>query len=59
MRIGGLNAAALTKFIQQAGVNYKIALISDKSRFVLPQVYFPVSHGHIPELKLESATISA
>lgn len=36
-----------------------MALISDKSRFVLPEIYFPVSHGHIAELKLESATVSA
>lgn len=36
-----------------------MALISDKIRFVLPEAYFAVSHGHIPDLKLESATVSS
>jgi hypothetical protein len=36
-----------------------MALISDKSRFILPEVYFGVAHGHIAELKLESGTVSA
>jgi hypothetical protein len=56
---GGINATSLLKFVQAEGVNYKMALISDKSRFILPEAYFPVSHGHIPELKLESSTVSA
>lgn len=57
--IGGINATALTKFLQVDGVNYKMALITDRSRFVLPEVYFGAAHGHIPELKLESGTVSA
>ena len=40
-------------------VHYKMALISDRSRFIMPQSYFGVSHGHISELKLESGTVSA
>jgi NADH dehydrogenase FAD-containing subunit len=36
-----------------------MAIVADRSRFVLPQVYFGASHGHIPELKLESGTVSA
>lgn len=36
-----------------------MALISDKSRFILPEGYFAISHGHIPELKMESGTVSA
>lgn len=36
-----------------------MALVSDKSRFILPEAYFPVSHGHMAELKLESGTVSA
>lgn len=36
-----------------------MALVTERSRFVLPQSYFGVSHGHIAELKLESATVSA
>ena len=57
--VGGLNATALLKFIQQDGVNYKMALVTDKSRFILPEAYFGVSHGHLAELKLESGTVSA
>ena len=57
--IGGMNATALVKFMQADGVNYKMALVTEKSRFILPQSYFGVSHGHIAELKLESGTVSA
>ena len=57
--LGGVNATSLLKFIQNDGVNYKMALVSEKSRFILPEAYFGVSHGHIAELKLESGTVSA
>ena len=36
-----------------------MALVTDRSRYILPQSYFGVSHGHIAELKLESGTVSA
>jgi len=36
-----------------------MALIADKTRFVKPQVYFFSSYGQIPELKLESGTVSS
>lgn len=54
-----MNATALLKFLQCDGVNYKMALVTDRSRYILPQSYFGVSHGHIAELKLESGTVSA
>lgn len=54
-----MNATALVKFLQADGVNYKMALVTDRSRYILPQSYFGVSHGHIAELKLESGTVSA
>jgi NADH dehydrogenase FAD-containing subunit len=57
--VGGMNTTALVKFLQCDGVNYKMALVTDRSRFILPQSYFGVSHGHIKELKLESGTVSA
>lgn len=57
--IGGVNATALLKFMQADGVDYKMAIVTDKSRYVLPEAYFAISHGHIPELKLESGTVSA
>jgi len=57
--VGGMNATALVKFLQTDDVSYKMALVTERSRFVLPQSYFGVSHGHIAELKLESATVSA
>ena len=54
-----MNASSLVKFLQADGVDYKMALITERSRFILPQSYFGVSHGHIAELKLESGTVSA
>jgi hypothetical protein len=36
-----------------------MALVTDKSRFINPQAYFGVSHGHIADLKLESGTVSS
>jgi len=36
-----------------------MAIISEKGKFVLPQAYFGVSHGHIASLKLESGTVSS
>ncbi len=57
--VGRVNATAVLKFMQNDDVNYKMALITDKSRYVLPQSYFGVSHGHLTDLKLESGTVSA
>jgi NADH dehydrogenase FAD-containing subunit len=54
-----MNATALTKFVQTADVPYKMALISNQGKFVMPDAYFGCSHGHIPPLKLESGTISS
>ena len=34
--VGGMNSTALLKFLQFDGVNYKMALITDRSRFILP-----------------------
>lgn len=61
MLIGGINAAALTKFVQQTteGQDYKMALVCAQGKFILPQAYFGVAHGHIPALKLESGTVSS
>ena len=36
-----------------------MAIVTDQSRFVLPENYFPCTHSHLPVLKLESATVSA
>jgi hypothetical protein len=36
-----------------------MSLVSDKARFVMPEAYFGCSHGHIPELKLESSSVGA
>lgn len=57
--VGGMNSTAVLKFLQCDDVNYKMALVTDRSRYILPQSYFGVSHGHIAELKLESGTVSA
>jgi NADH dehydrogenase FAD-containing subunit len=57
--VGGMNSTAVLKFLQCDGVKYKMALVTDRSRFIIPQCYFGVSHGHIAGLKLESGTVSA
>ena len=57
--IGGANATAITKFIQCDTEDYKMALISNQGKFVLPQAYFGVCHEHIAPLKLESGTVSS
>lgn len=59
LAVGGLNATALVKFMQTDDVNYKMGVIADRSRFVIPENYFAVSHGHAAALKLESATVSS
>ncbi len=56
---GGTNAAAITKFLQKDDVPYKMAVISEQTKYVMPQAYFGVAHGHIPSLKLESGTVSS
>jgi len=56
---GGFNATALTKFIQTDGVDWKMALISQQPKYVIPTAYFGVTHGHIASLKLESGTVSS
>lgn len=36
-----------------------MAIVTPQSKFILPEVYFGVCHGHIADLKLESGTVSA
>lgn len=55
---GGANATAMAKFVQFDGHDWKMALISPQGKFVLPEAYFGVSHGHIDDLQLESASVS-
>ena len=57
--IGGMNATALAKFIQNDGTGLKMALITDKSKFVRPDLYFFCSYAAIKELQLESASVGA
>ena len=57
--VGGINATALAKFVQHDDPTWKMALVSEKGKFVLPTAYFGVSHGHIVKLKLESGTVSS
>jgi hypothetical protein len=57
--VGGLNATALLKFLQAGGARYKMAIVTDGGKFVLPEAYFTCMHEHIPLLKLESATVTA
>ena len=61
--VGGANATALTKFIQheQDDVNnfWKMALVTDRGRYIIPQAYFGVMHHHIAPLELETGTVSS
>lgn len=59
--VGGINAAALTKFVQQHpdGDKLKMAVISREMKYVHPQAYFGVSQGALPALRLLSGTPSA
>jgi len=57
--VGGLNATAMTKFMQTEGVNYKMALVVAQGKSVMPPSYFGVCHGHIDGQKLESSSVSS
>lgn len=57
--VGGLNATALTKFLQNEHKGWKIALISERSKFVCPELYFLCSHSAIKVLKLESGSVGS
>jgi hypothetical protein len=56
--VGGHNATAITKFLQADDVTYKMALVSKDGKYIVPQAYLGVSHGHLKPLVLESATVS-
>jgi len=53
-----MNATALTKFIQTEDPHWKIALVSNQGKFVMPSAYFGCAHGHIPPLKIEASSVS-
>ena len=57
--IGGINATALTKFLQNEGAGLKMAIITDQSKFVCPELYFLCSHSAIKSLKLESGSVAS
>jgi NADH dehydrogenase FAD-containing subunit len=57
--VGGLNATALTKFLQNEGKGLKMAIITDQSKFLCPELYFLCSHSAIKPLKLESGSVAS
>lgn len=57
--IGGLNATALTKFLQNDHKGWKMAIVTDRSKFVCPELYFLCSHSAIKPLKLESGSVGS
>jgi len=57
--VGGVNATALTKFLQNEGKGLKMAIITDRSKFVCPELYFLCSHAAIKPLKLESGSVAS
>lgn len=61
--VGGINAVALAKFVQQheyvAKRQLKMAVISPHNKFVQPQLYFAVTHGHVEKLKIDSGSVNS
>jgi hypothetical protein len=57
--VGGVNATALTKHLQTDDLGYNMSIVSQQGKYILPQAYFGVCHGHIEDLKLESGTVSS
>jgi len=61
--VGGINATALAKFMQQhdyvKAQQLKMAVISPSAKFLQPQLYFAVCHGHVEKLKLDSGSVNA
>lgn len=57
--IGGNNATALTKFLQNEGKGLQMALITDRSKYLRPELYFLCSHAAIKPLKLETGSVGA
>ena len=57
--VGGLNATALTKFLQNEGKGLKMAIITDQSKYIAPELYFFCSHDAIKSLKLETASVAS
>ena len=58
--IGGINATALTKFLQTEENGWDLALVTEaKGKFIMPQNYFGALHHHIPPLDMETSTISS
>ena len=50
---------AMTKFMQTEGVDYKMALVVNNGKCIMPTAYFGVCHGHIDGQKLESSAVSS
>lgn len=57
--VGGLNATALTKFLQNEDAGLKMTIITDQSKFVCPELYFLCSHNAVKSLKLESGSVAS
>lgn len=56
---GGINATALAKFVQHEDVNWNMALVTDKGKFIQPQNYYPILHQHLKPLELFTGAVSA
>lgn len=60
-RLGGINATALTKHVQQHPLAHKmhlkLAIVSQESVYVRPQTYFGVCHAHISDQQLLSGAV--
>ena len=57
--VGGYNGTALVKFWQHDGISEKMAMISDESKFMIPEAYYLGSYGVIKALNMESSALRA
>lgn len=57
--IGGLNATALTKFWQNDHIHEKMAIVSERPKFMIPELYMFASYAVIKEFKAESSAVGS
>lgn len=60
--VGGINATALCKFVQQhksVHNKLKLAVISPQGKYIQPSLYFSVAGSHIEKLNLDSGSVNA
>jgi hypothetical protein len=57
--VGGLNATSLTKFLQNEGAGLQMAIVTDQSKFIVPELYFLCNFEAVKPLKLETGSVGS